>query len=107
VSLLVEKAFHTKGVVKDCSIVTAASDEYRVKQDLLGEFIADELIEDPLAYLKKDELSNHYKAWWEKTQNGKVGKKDELWTAMNNKYAKKDKGWAGVRIHYEVEPESL
>ena len=103
VSLLVEKAFQTKGIVKDCALVTAASDAYRAKQDLLGEFMMEELIEDPLSVLKKDELSNHYKMWWEKTQNGKVSKKDELWTCMNKKYTKKDKGWAGVRIHY---PES-
>ena len=106
-SLLVEKAFVTKGIVKDCPIVMAASDAYKARQDVIGTFVTEELIEDAVGSLKLSELWNHYKQWWEKTQNGKVSKKDELRTFLDNKYGKYDKGkgWQGVRILYEDNEE--
>jgi phage/plasmid-associated DNA primase len=106
-SLLVEKAFVTKGIVKDCPIVMAASDAYKARQDVIGTFVTEELMEDASGSLKLSELWNHYKQWWEKTQNGKVSKKDELRTFLDGKYGKYDKGkgWQGVRILYEDNEE--
>ena len=102
-SMLVEKAFETRGMVRDCAMVMAASEAYKARQDVIGTFVTEELLEDPYATLKKDELLNHFKNWWEKTQNGKITKKDDLRTFMDGKFGKYDKnvGWRGVRVLYE------
>jgi phage/plasmid-associated DNA primase len=106
VSLLVEKAFLTKGVVQDCRIVMEASNAYKARQDLIGTFAHEELIEDTNAYVKKEKLIAHFKTWWERTQNGKCSKKDELWAYMEAKYGKYDKkGWKGIRINLSEEDE--
>jgi P4 family phage/plasmid primase-like protien len=101
-SLLVEKAFETKGVVKDCPMVLEASNAYKARQDLIGTFVTEELVEEPEASVKKDELSLYYKQWWERTQNGKVSKKDELWSYLDTRYGKytRGRGWVGIRIAY-------
>lgn len=101
-SLLVEKAFETLGVVKDCPMVLAASNAYKARQDLIGTFVTEELVEEMGAAVKKDELLVHYKQWWERTQNGKVSKKDELWSYLDTRYGKyiRGRGWIGVRIAY-------
>ena len=100
ISLLVSKAFATRGVVKDCAMVLEANEAYKARQDIIGTFISEELVEDAGASVKKDELSNHYKQWWEKTQNGKVAKKDELWAYLDGKYGKYHsvRGWMGIRV---------
>jgi P4 family phage/plasmid primase-like protien len=107
VSLLVEKAFQTKGVVQDCSIVMEASDAYKARQDIIGTFAAEELIEDNTAYLKKDKLSTHFKSWWERTQTGKCNQKNELTAFLDAKYGKCEprRGWKGVRINYADDDE--
>jgi len=100
VSLLVDKALQTKGIVKDCRMVMEASEAYKARQDLIGTFVTEELMEEEGASVKKEKLSTHFKSWWERTQNGKCSKKDELWSYLDGKYGKYDnkKGWRGIRI---------
>jgi len=103
VSMLVARAFVTEGVVRDCTMVTEASEAYKARQDLIGSFVAEKLADDAAAQsLKKEELSNVYKEWWSSTQDGRVSKRDELWTYMEGKYGKycKTGGWKGVKVVY-------
>jgi P4 family phage/plasmid primase-like protien len=103
VSMLVARAFVTEGVVRDCAMVTEASEAYKARQDLIGSFVAEKLADDAAAHsLKKEELSNEYKEWWSSTQDGRVSKRDELWTYMDGKYGKycKTVGWKGVKVVY-------
>ena len=43
-SMLVERAFKTKGIVKECSIVKAERDAYRHQEDKVAEYISSKLI---------------------------------------------------------------
>ena len=41
--MLVERCFKTNGIVEDCEIVKAKSDEYRVSQDYIAQFINEKI----------------------------------------------------------------
>ena len=52
-SMLVEKAYETGGLVQDCDIVKASSDEYREGQDYLAEFAKEKIIRSEGDKIKK------------------------------------------------------
>ena len=62
-SMLVERAFRTNGMVKDCSIVLEKSNEYRQSQDYISEFINDRIERDPNGKIRKMELNNEFNIW--------------------------------------------
>jgi len=104
-AMLVEKAFETHGLVKDCSIVLKSSNKYRESQDYIAEFISDKIIMDTLGTITKTELTSEFQLWYQRTY-GKGGPSlKDVQAYMDSRFGKfeKYKCWRGVRINYEQE----
>jgi P4 family phage/plasmid primase-like protien len=101
-AMLVKRAFKTGGNVKDCDIVMAASNKYRESQDYIAEFIRDNIIVDAKGKIKKTELNNTFKIWYESTY-GRCGvSPKDVHECMDKKFgAHKNATWNGVRVRYE------
>ena len=104
-SMLVKRAFETEGIVKDCDMVMAASNEYRKGQDFIAGFVIENIekttnIKDRI---KKTELSSHFKIWFQQEQgNRKMPKGHELYDYMDKKFGPhKSTGWHGVKMIYQ------
>ena len=102
-SLLVNLAFETGGFVKDASIVTSVSDNYRATQDYLTEFAKDKISRKRDGVIKKTEILEEFKKWYimqygrNNIPNGK-----EITDYMNKQYGKCNRGkWHNVEINYD------
>ena len=102
-SLLVNLAFETGGFVKDASIVTSVSDNYRETQDYLTEFAKDKISRKRDGVIKKTEILEEFKKWYimqygrNNIPNGK-----EITDYMNKQYGKCNRGkWHNVEINYD------
>jgi P4 family phage/plasmid primase-like protien len=102
-AMFVERVFETNGLVKDCPIVLAASNEYRVSQDFIAEYIRDRVIKDKNGKIKKSELNNDFSIWYQSTY-GRVGgpPPKDVHEYMDKEFGKqKNLSWFGVRIRYD------
>jgi hypothetical protein len=103
-SMLVEIAFKTDGFVKDCDIVLSSTNKYRQGQDYISAFISEKVVKTgiPSDRVKKTELTNEFKIWYQNDQGGrKMPKGVELYDFMDKKFGKsKQTGWHGVKIVY-------
>jgi phage/plasmid-associated DNA primase len=106
--LLVEKAFQNKGIVKICSMVSAASNQYRQNQDFLAEFIHDKIMKREGCYVKKGELNSEFKDWYNLNYGySKLNKTKELHGCMDKLFGNySEQGWKGVAINYEHDDNS-
>jgi P4 family phage/plasmid primase-like protien len=109
-SLLVKRAFETDGIVEDCETVLNASNKYRKGQDHIAAFVSDKIMKTGITKdrIKKTELTNEFKKWFEESQGSRrVPKGEELFEYMNKKYGqcKSTTGWHGVKIIYPEEEE--
>lgn len=106
-SMLVKIAFETEGIVKDCDMVLAASNEYRKGQDYLMEFKTDKIekINDPTCKIKKNEVYAEFKIWYQETYGKSVPKGKELYEFLDKKLGKYKNGWTGYRIKYDADEE--
>ena len=102
-SLLVNLAFQTGGFVKDATIVTSVSDNYRETQDYLTEFAKDKISRKRDGVIKKTEILEEFKKWYimqygrNNIPNGK-----EITDYMNKQYGKCNRGkWYNVEINYD------
>lgn len=103
-SLLVEIALETQGSLPICSIVKAASESYRRKQDYISAFI-DEYLEKTTntVYFKKSELINKFNEWYFGEFGTKLmGKTQEICAAVDKVFGAYKtapvQGWCGVRF---------
>ena len=104
-SMLVQRAYETKGDVKDCPMVLASSDQYRAGQDYLAEFARDKIENMEGKSIKKTEVLETFKQWYS-TNYGKTPPKGrEITDFMDKRYGAYKKGWHNVRIIYEDEDE--
>ena len=103
-SMLVNRAFETDGIVKDCEIVLEASNEYRKGQDFIAAFVAEniEKTSNLKDRIKKTEVASHFKIWFQQEQgNRKMPKGQELYDYMDKKFGvHKSTGWHNVKIIY-------
>ena len=103
-SMLVNRAFLTNGVVEDCDRVLSASNSYRERQDYMAEFISDKVIEDPRGTISKTDLSHEFGLWY-KSIHGHHGQPSikDVQAYMDKKYKKSadKKLWVGVRMNYD------
>jgi len=104
-SMLVKLAFEKQGVVSECDIVKASSNKYRQGQDHISAFVADMVGKKEGKTIKKSELYEQFKLWFQEQQgNRKMPKGVELYEYMDNKFGKaKPGGWKGVEILYDQE----
>ena len=107
-SMLVNRVFQTNGDVKDCDIVMAASNKYRESQDYIAEFFRDCLIQDPSGKVKKTELNNQFKIWYEMTY-GRCGvSPKDIHENMDKRFGSQKNGcWLGIRIRYERDDQDI
>jgi putative DNA primase/helicase len=103
-AMLVDRAFKTGGMVKDCNIVMAKSNEYRQSQDYISEFTNDCVKRDPNGRIKKMELNSEFAIWYGSNYGGKCPGPKDLHEYMDKEYGKqKDNAWRGVKIVYDRE----
>ena len=103
-SMLVKRAFETQGVVEDCAIVMASSNNYRRGQDHIAAFIGEMVVKKMGGRIKKQELSEEFKIWFQSSQGmRKAPKGVELYEYMDKKFGKnKSNEWHNVEM---VSPE--
>jgi len=109
-SMLVERVFHTQGVVTPCEMVMAETNKYRKRQDVLSAFVSEKIIVtgDATDKVKRVELMEIYKSWYTKAYSGhpnKMPKYVELHDLMDKKFGpiSKKMVWSGVQILYADE----
>ena len=103
-SMLVDIALEKKGVVKDCDYVLSASDDYRQSQDVVSEFINENVVKRVGEYVKKTRLNNAFKDWFQNTYGKNCPQLKEVHVYMDKKFGKADKsGWKDVVIKDENE----
>jgi P4 family phage/plasmid primase-like protien len=105
-SMLVEIAFKTNGVVKDCAPVMASSNSYKNSFDYIGDFIRDKVLVDNNGKVLKSEITTEFTLWYEETYGrdtrGRPSAK-EVHAYMDKRFGKyeKKKAWLGIRINYD------
>ena len=103
-SMLVDIALEKKGVVKDCDYVLSASDDYRQSQDVVSEFINENVMKQVGGVIKKTRLNNAFKDWFQNTYGKNSPQMKEVHTYMDKKFGKATKsGWKDVVIRDENE----
>lgn len=106
-SLLVRRCVKNQGIVKDCAMVLTETNKYRLRQDLIGQFVAERIHECEGRNVTRQALSQTWKMWLEETQSSNAPKMSELCEYLSNKYnTHGNAGWAGVEIIYEPPPET-
>ena len=100
ISLLVERAFKTDGLVKDCETVLRASKKKRDNSDYLAGFMSDKVRQKEGRKIKKTELLEEFKNWYQENNPGKAPPKGkEVVDMMNLKFGECTKnGWRNVEI---------
>jgi P4 family phage/plasmid primase-like protien len=108
-SMLIERAFITNGVVQDCDMVMAASNEYRESQDYFAEFVRDCVAKDPKKKIGKSELNLTFTNWYKETYGGGCPSAKDLHNYMDKQFGRqKNQKWEGVRITiYDKERDDL
>jgi P4 family phage/plasmid primase-like protien len=100
-SMLVDIMFETNGVVKNCDIVMAKSNEYRQSQDYISEFIRDTIVRDTNGRVKKLDLNNEFSAWYMANYGGRGPSPKDLHEYMDKEYGRqRNQIWYGVKINY-------
>lgn len=101
-AMLVVRVFETNGVVKDCDIVMAKSNEYRQSQDYIAEFISDRITKDPAGRIKKMELNNEFSMWYAANHGGRGPSPKDLHEYMDKEFGRqRNQIWTGVKIKYD------
>ena len=102
-SMLVEKALETNGVVNDCPIVMASSNAYKKKQDVLAEFIDEKIMECEGRILTKTTINHEFTNWHNNTYGGKCPSPKELHVYLDKQFGKcTPKGWMNVSIRVDM-----
>lgn len=109
-TMLIQRAFETNGIVEDCDIVLEESKKYRESQDHIATFIEKFVIttNEPDKTVNKREIHEHFKLWFQENGNhAKLPKMNEINEYMDKRYKKfaSDKGWYGCEIDYEIMKE--
>jgi P4 family phage/plasmid primase-like protien len=102
-SMLVERAFITKGVVHVSECIRLSSGAYRESQDYIAEFIRDKVVLDKHGKIKKTELNSEFAIWYQGTYGRGGPPPKDVHAYMDKAYGKsKQVGcWMGVKIRYE------
>lgn len=107
-SMLADIAFKEQGNVTDRDIVMQASNQYRNDQDDLSQFVTENICVSEGDKIKKGELSEHYKQWYEQQFGKRATNAKELYSYMDKRFGKfrPKKGWQNVKIVYDDSDDS-
>jgi P4 family phage/plasmid primase-like protien len=101
-SMLVKISYKMKGIVDNCSIVMASSNNYRDGQDYLTEFLKERIRRRENGRVKKMELSEEFKKWYTINIGRNVPKTKEIFDYVEKKFGKcHTDGWHNIEIIYE------
>lgn len=105
-TMLIEIVLRTQGRVKDCAIVLSASDKYRKTEDIVANFLGENVIVmgDKSFQIKRTELWTRFKAWFADTYTTRLTiTQTELYDAMNKKHSKfaMKHYWSSVKLRYD------
>ena len=108
-SMLINRALETQGIVKDCEEVLVASKKYRQGQDHIAGFIAEMIGKQPGKKVGKRELIETFKVWYQEQQgNRKMPKGVEVCEYMNKKFGDIHRdGWHDIEILYPDHNDDL
>jgi P4 family phage/plasmid primase-like protien len=100
-SMLVERSFVNQGVVKDCKIVMANSNDHREKQDFFVGFSKECIMKQPGSVIKKTALMEVFKEWYTENHGKVLPKGKEIMELMNQRFGVCQKtGWQNVALIY-------
>lgn len=112
-SMLVEIAFKTNGIVRDCPHVISSSQSYKNSTDYVGDFIREKVIVDTTSSGKilKSEITSEFTLWYDETYGRDTRSKPtikKVHAYMDKKYGKYEinKAWIGIRINYKMSGEN-
>lgn len=98
-SMLMQIAFETQGIVKDCDMVVASTVKYRHGQDHISAFVKDKIVKCVGRNLKKTGVWEDFKLWMQQNQGGsKLPKGTDLYEYMDKKFGKykSNTGWSNI-----------
>jgi P4 family phage/plasmid primase-like protien len=105
-SMLVDIAYKTQSVVTDCDMVLKASNKYRGEQDHIMEFYIEKIVKgDQTSIIKRTEVYQEFKTWYEVMYGKGVPKGKELYDFLDSKIGNYNCGWHGYKIKYEFDNE--
>lgn len=102
-SMLVKRCVGEQGVFPIADIVQARSNNYRNDQDYLSEFVAEKIQEQDGGRIKKTELYETFKQWYNEQYGKNVPKGKDLYTFMDKRFGKYSSCWKNVEIKYDEE----
>ena len=106
ISMLVEIAFETNGVVEDCPQVLAASQKYKMQQDYFAQFFEERIVHVEGGTIKRKDLQNEFIEWYTELYGGKVPKGKDLYDFMESKLGKCERGrFKGHRLIHSFEQD--
>lgn len=102
-AMLVKRCADEQGVFPIADIVQARSNNYRNDQDYLSEFVAEKIQESDGGRIKKTELYETFKQWYNEQYGKHVPKGKDLYTFMDKRFGKYTTCWKNVEIKYDDE----
>jgi len=101
-SMLVDLAMRTQGLVKDCAEVLATSDKYRNNQDYFTSFANEKIRKAEGSVLLQTDVQEEFKKWFILNHNPKVPKNSEVKEFMNSRFGALNKGaWHNIALNYD------
>lgn len=101
-SMLVQRAYTTGGIVKNCKTVIDASKQYRASQDHISAFISERIVrtENQTHIIKKRSVAEEFKLWFQQEFGSrKMPKCEELYEVLNKRFpVNSKKAWVGVQF---------
>jgi P4 family phage/plasmid primase-like protien len=102
--MLVQRAFKTNGLVKDCQMVLNTSNKYRCSQDQITEFINECVIKEDGQRIYQKDVKPAFVNWYEKNYDGRMPKIQDVYSYLNKHIGdRKDTGWRGYTIKVAVD----
>ena len=112
-SMLVQDAYVLKGNVNDCKMVMASSEQYREGQDYMAEFVRDKIQKKKGSKIKKTEVLETFKQWYQTNYGRGVPVARELNEFLTRRFGAyknipgKGTGWHNVAIIYDEDEMDL
>jgi|Laugresbdmm110sn_2_1035109.scaffolds.fasta_scaffold00198_4 P4 family phage/plasmid primase-like protien len=107
-AMLVQEAFKTDGVVKDCPEVLSASNDYRERQDYLAQFCKDKIAKEPGQQIRKGQLTEEFKVWYSTNFGTRNPSPKDLHEYMDKVYGKQRSGvWYGIRLKMREDEDDI
>ena len=113
ISMLVQRAFITKGNVVDCKMVLVNSEKYRKDQDYLSSFTSDCIHVHPTGILREAEIYDKFSDWWKLFYGKNIPKGKDLFDYLNKQFgthptvSKKGTVWYGLKVVREEIVETI